>query len=415
MIIPSLAIALLSFVIPYGIAFKLVAVSGVRHPADRRLGLRSAGPAALPGAGAAVGRRHRSSCSTAASRSTAATSRRPWPASSRSRSRCRSACSTSGCSPAASRPASTAAWAALLLALTGLCHLIPLIFVLVGTVHLVRAAPGQGPAQVVLATVLPVAGALTAFWTLPFVFRDGYMNDMGWEKITQLRRLPVRTASSLDAQLINVPDIEWVHRPRGGRPAAVDRLPPARRGVPGAARRRDGARLPLRARRPAVERPPAALLLPVALPARAPSAWPSWPACSPRCSPATSTGPSAGCRSRVAAASLRRRHRAWSRCRCRTCPAASSTPTAPTSGRRRGRCRSARPTRASSGRGPTWNFTGYEGTRRSAGGAEQYRKSYPEYHDIITDDGRPRRDQRAAVAPCGSTRSSTTATAPRWR
>ncbi len=59
MIIPSLAIALLSYVIPYGIAFKLVAISGVLTAADRRLGLRPAHPPALPGAAAAGRGRHR--------------------------------------------------------------------------------------------------------------------------------------------------------------------------------------------------------------------------------------------------------------------------------------------------------------------------------------------------------------------
>ena len=86
MIIPSLAIALLSYVIPYGIAFKLIAISGV---------------VTLPIAAWAFGRLSRMpfparrcwrwapppSCSTGRSRSTAATSRRPWPASSPSRSR----------------------------------------------------------------------------------------------------------------------------------------------------------------------------------------------------------------------------------------------------------------------------------------------------------------------------------------
>ena len=87
MVIPSLAIALLSYVIPYGIAFKLVAISGVVSLPDRRLGLRPADPPALPGAAAARGRRPPPSCSTGRSRSTAATSPRRWPASSRSRSR----------------------------------------------------------------------------------------------------------------------------------------------------------------------------------------------------------------------------------------------------------------------------------------------------------------------------------------
>ena len=51
-----------------------------------------------------------------------------------------------------------------------------------------------------------------------------------------------------------------------------------------------------------------------------------------------------------------------------------------------------------------WNFTGYEG-----------KAAYPEYHDIVQTMGEVGEHQRAAAGPCGSTRSSTTATARRWR
>ena len=51
-----------------------------------------------------------------------------------------------------------------------------------------------------------------------------------------------------------------------------------------------------------------------------------------------------------------------------------------------------------------WNFTGYEG-----------KAAYPEYHDIVQTMGDLGRAPTAAVGPCGSTRSSTTATARRWR
>jgi len=30
-----------------------------------------------------------------------------------------------------------------------------------------------------------------------------------------------------------------------------------------------------------------------------------------------------------------------------------------------------------------WNFEGYEGLAETASGVEQYRKSYPEYHDLM--------------------------------
>lgn len=120
------------------------------------------------------------------------------------------------------------ALAAVLLALTGLCHIIPAFWVLAGTVviALMRRRRSTAPAapSVVLATVgLPlmlvgvlssstlafiigaalsvasawllwqsvrwltpvmvVAGMLSAFWVLPFVLRADYVNDMGWEKL----------------------------------------------------------------------------------------------------------------------------------------------------------------------------------------------------------------------------------------
>ncbi|MBK9180880.1 MAG: hypothetical protein IPM45_15170 [Acidimicrobiales bacterium] len=75
------------------------------------------------------------------------------------------------------------AWAALLLALTALCHLIPAGFALAGSVVLVLMHPGKAQLRWAL-TVAPVAAALTAFWTLPFFYRHAYLNDMGWEKLT---------------------------------------------------------------------------------------------------------------------------------------------------------------------------------------------------------------------------------------
>jgi hypothetical protein len=127
------------------------------------------------------------------------------------------------------------ALAAVLLALTGLCHLIPAFFALAGTavivlVHVTRPAVGafadsvrdmwrsrvrrswwrrillalllpvtiptrlamRVPPRfwratrrswVWLATVLPVGGLISAFWVLPFAYQSDYVNDMGWEKL----------------------------------------------------------------------------------------------------------------------------------------------------------------------------------------------------------------------------------------
>jgi hypothetical protein len=86
------------------------------------------------------------------------------------------------------------ALAAVLLALTALCHVIPAIFAvvaglvamayfaLVGLRHGEVATSGRRLWWAVSAGV--VGGLLTTFWTLPFVLRRAYLNDMGWERIT---------------------------------------------------------------------------------------------------------------------------------------------------------------------------------------------------------------------------------------
>ena len=80
-------------------------------------------------------------------------------------------------------------WAAVLLALTGLSHILPTLFVLAGAVVLYLQGPLLGPRGRqrlrYVATVLPVGGMLAAFWALPIFFRTPYATDMGWEKLTQ--------------------------------------------------------------------------------------------------------------------------------------------------------------------------------------------------------------------------------------
>ncbi|MEY2454984.1 MAG: hypothetical protein QOK06_78 [Acidimicrobiaceae bacterium] len=71
---------------------------------------------------------------------------------------------------------------AVLLALTGLCHVIPLIFALIATITALAVWPARARLRW-LATTLPVGGLLTAFWFVPFVGQRAYSNDMGWEKI----------------------------------------------------------------------------------------------------------------------------------------------------------------------------------------------------------------------------------------
>jgi len=70
-----------------------------------------------------------------------------------------------------------------LLALCVLCHLIPAIFAVAGTVVWLALRPGRAQLRWV-ATMAPVGVLLAAFWVLPFYLRRAYLNDMGWEKLT---------------------------------------------------------------------------------------------------------------------------------------------------------------------------------------------------------------------------------------
>lgn len=75
------------------------------------------------------------------------------------------------------------ALAAVLLALTGLCHLIPAFYALAGTaVIVVLRRPALSTLRW-LAAVFPVGGMISAFWVLPFFWQRAYVNDMGWEKL----------------------------------------------------------------------------------------------------------------------------------------------------------------------------------------------------------------------------------------
>ncbi|MEJ7585110.1 MAG: hypothetical protein WKF43_13755, partial [Acidimicrobiales bacterium] len=72
--------------------------------------------------------------------------------------------------------------AAVVLALCGLCHLIPAFFALLVTGLAFVVWPGRARLRWLLPT-LPVAGLLSAWWVVPFVLRSSYVNDMGWEKL----------------------------------------------------------------------------------------------------------------------------------------------------------------------------------------------------------------------------------------
>ncbi len=100
------------------------------------------------------------------------------------------------------------ALAAVLLALTGLCHLIPAFYALAGTaVIVVLRRPALSTVRW-LAAVFPVAGLIASFWVLPFFWQRAYVNDMGWEK------LPYATESIWKYLIPRRPDmaqdVRWV-------------------------------------------------------------------------------------------------------------------------------------------------------------------------------------------------------------
>ncbi len=74
---------------------------------------------------------------------------------------------------------------AFLFAMAGLCHLIPAFFVLTCTAVLFLLGFGKARLRW-LATMVPVAALLTAFWVVPFFWQRAYVNDMGWEKLPVL-------------------------------------------------------------------------------------------------------------------------------------------------------------------------------------------------------------------------------------
>ena len=73
--------------------------------------------------------------------------------------------------------------AALLLALTGLCHLLVVFFALL--VSFVAVATRLSRASVRwIAEVGLLSGLISAFWVIPFWWHRSHLNDMGWEKLT---------------------------------------------------------------------------------------------------------------------------------------------------------------------------------------------------------------------------------------
>ena len=178
MVVPSLMIVALASVIPYGVAFKLVSVSGLLTlPAaawafGRLAGLRFPTPALLAAAtlpflfdraytiyGGNIPSTLAGEFAFSISLSLALV--------------------YLGVVVRGLDTGRHRALAAVLLALVGLCHLIPAFFALAGTAVALALRPGRAQLRWVL-TMGPVAAALSAFWVLPFWWRRQYLNDMGW-------------------------------------------------------------------------------------------------------------------------------------------------------------------------------------------------------------------------------------------
>ncbi|HVA42696.1 MAG TPA: 6-pyruvoyl-tetrahydropterin synthase-related protein [Acidimicrobiales bacterium] len=78
--------------------------------------------------------------------------------------------------------------AALLLALTGLCHLLPTLFVLAGAAVLVLMHLSRRALRWSIPTLV-VGGLLAGFWWIPFLLRVGYTTDMGWQRLTDFLKI----------------------------------------------------------------------------------------------------------------------------------------------------------------------------------------------------------------------------------
>jgi hypothetical protein len=72
---------------------------------------------------------------------------------------------------------------AFVLGLTVISHLLPTLFVLVGALVILAMHLRWRSFRLFLAT-LAVAGLLSGFWWVPFLLREAYTTDMGWQKIT---------------------------------------------------------------------------------------------------------------------------------------------------------------------------------------------------------------------------------------
>ncbi|MDP1805629.1 MAG: 6-pyruvoyl-tetrahydropterin synthase-related protein, partial [Acidimicrobiales bacterium] len=74
-------------------------------------------------------------------------------------------------------------WAAVLLALVILSHPIPAFFALAGAAVLLLLRLDRQRIAFAVPTIA-VGGFLTSFWSIPFIIERGFLTDMGWERLT---------------------------------------------------------------------------------------------------------------------------------------------------------------------------------------------------------------------------------------
>jgi hypothetical protein len=255
MVIPSLVIALLSFVVPYGVAFKIVTILGLLtlpialYLFGRFVELPFPSPALMAVAGTVFlfdrsfsiyGGNIPSTLAGEFAFSISLTF--AW---------LYLAFLARGL-----RTGQGWGWTAVFVALTALCHPIPLIFAMVATGVLLLVFPGvawrtylrialpvvgvaavgialgllvdpkafllSGAALAVMVFFTPgvarfkywaaagVTGALlSAFWTVPFYLQHKYMNDMGWEKRTDWWNMLYERVKGDGSQMVDQPSLRW--------------------------------------------------------------------------------------------------------------------------------------------------------------------------------------------------------------
>ncbi|MEY2467884.1 MAG: hypothetical protein QOF21_582 [Actinomycetota bacterium] len=93
-------------------------------------------------------------------------------------------------------------WAAVALAATGLCHIIPAFFAIAGALLLIAMRPKRSSITRSI-PVFAVGGLLAGFWIIPFALRLSYTNDMGWEKLTDYSKQLFPSGS--DLPIIHLP------------------------------------------------------------------------------------------------------------------------------------------------------------------------------------------------------------------